>query len=85
MPTEDSSVHNIILSASHELELRGHKTTVPCGAMSLTVPHICGCASIFVPGGWAQTDEDGTVREVWVQDGFKFNKKAYRGPLSSAF
>ncbi len=74
MPTEDSSVHNIVLSASHEQELRGHKTTVSCGATSLTVPHICGCRTLFAPAGWTEEDGDGVVREVWKQVGFEFKE-----------
>ena len=74
MPIEDSSVHNIVLRAAHDIDLSGYKMPVCCGTKTLVVPHVCGCTSIFSPAGWTETGDDGVVREVWKQVGFEFKE-----------
>ncbi len=72
-------MHQIILRAAHDEKLSGYKTTVPCDTKELLIPDTCGCTSTFAPAGWTETGDDGVVRDVWRQTGFRF--KEYMDPL----
>ena len=72
-------MHQIILRNTHDEKLNGYTTTVECGIKKLDIPEFCGCVSSFAPAGWTETGDDGVVRDVWKQVGFKFNE--YCPPL----
>ena len=72
-------MHQIILRCTHDKKLNGYITEVGCNDKGLVIPEFCGCTSSFAPAGYTETGEDGVVRDVWKQTGFKFNE--YRAPL----
>ncbi len=72
-------MQEIIIRGAHDKKLSGYKTSVGHDIKNLIIPDVCGCTSTFAPAGRTETGDDGVVREVWKQVGFKFNE--YCPPL----